>query len=84
MKTLDQLKSECESWRKDCIYPSKVVLNWIGDGFITPYDGDGYAHNGEEYLRDISIFDLIEREQDAGTTFNEFIEKYPYIAWYNK
>ena len=47
----------------------------VQEGYITPYDGTGYLHDGENKT-DICVW-------SDGLTWED-VFKYPYVIWYNK
>lgn len=85
MKTFEEVKSMMGTF-KDCLMTTERFLEYWEDGTLTSYDGVGEIHNGDIFVTDgfeTDIFDFI-REESLDKTKEEFIQKYPYVAWYNK
>lgn len=58
------------------VYTIEDFITLCDDGYITPYDGVGYFHDGDKET-DISVFNTTLRPEDVW-------DKYFYIVWYNK
>ena len=88
MKTFEEVQNELEEWEKDCLMKTSDFIDDMESGFFTEYDGFGRIHDGNEFVTDeykISIFDfIIEKLVTIGMDREEFVKKYPYVAWYNK
>lgn len=85
MKTFEEVKSMMETF-KDCLMTTEQFLEYWENGTLTSYDGVGEIHDGNVFITDAfddDIFDFI-REKASSMTKEEFIQKYPYVAWYNK
>lgn len=85
MKSFDEVKNELGTFG-DCLVRTEKFLDWMETGGVNGYDGVGEIHNGDEFVTDAfedNIFDFI-REEATKMTKEEFINKYPYVAWYNK
>jgi len=85
MKSFDEVKRELGTFG-DCLVRTKKFLDWMEHGSVTSYDGVGEIHDGNEFVTEAwedNIFDFI-REKAAKMTKEDFIKKYPYVAWYNK
>lgn len=85
MKSFDEVKSEL-GYFGDCLVKTEKFLEWIEHGSVISYDGVGEIHNGYDFVTDSwedNIFDFINKEATKMTE-EEFVRKYPYIAWYNK
>lgn len=88
MKSFDEVKNELDEdgLFGDCLVKTEEFLEWMETGSVSRYDGVGEIHNGDEFVtvafKD-NIFDFICKEA-AKMTKEEFINKYPYVAWYNK
>ena len=85
MKTFNRVKMEMDEVFQDCLMLTKDFLDCWEKGSITSYDGVGDIHNGQEFITDgfeTDIFEFI-RSKAFYMTKEEFIEQYPYIAWYN-
>lgn len=85
MKSFDEVKNELGTLG-DCLVKTEEFLDWVESGSVTSYDGVGEIHNGDEFVTEAfkdNIFDFIH-EEAAKMTKEEFINKYPYVAWYNK
>lgn len=85
MKSFDEVKNELGIFG-DCLVKTEKFLEWMESGSVTNYDGVGEIHNGDEFVTtafEDNIFDFIYEESEKMTK-EEFINKYPYVAWYNK
>lgn len=85
MKSFDEVKSEL-GVSSDCLLKTEEFLDDIETGCINRYDGVGKIHNGDEFVTNVfedNIFDFI-CEEATKMSKEEFINKYPYVAWYNK
>ena len=85
MKTFEEVKSMMGTL-KDCLMTTEQFLEYWENGTLTAYDGVGEIHDGNVFITDAfddDIFDFI-REKASSITKEEFIQKYPYVAWYNK
>lgn len=73
MKTKKQIEREKRSCKVYGIYEfAELVIN----NYITPEDGYGHFHNGEdETNKDVFNKDYFSSED---------LELYPYICWYSK
>ena len=86
MKTFEEVQNEMDDWEKECLMTTSEFINSIESGFFTPYDGIGDIHNGNDFITDgfeVSIFTYI-KDKTKSMSIEDFIEKYPYVAWYNK
>lgn len=85
MKSFDEVKRELGSFG-DCLVRTEKFLEWIEHDSVSWYDGVGEIHDGNEFVTNAwedNIFDFI-RQEAGKITKEEFIRKYPYVAWYNK
>ena len=86
MKTFEEVLNEMDDWEKECLMTTSEFIDSIQTGFFTPYDGVGNIHNGNDFITDgfkVSIFTFIE-DKLKNMSIEDFIKKYPYVAWYNK
>lgn len=86
MKTFKEVQNEMDDWEKDCLMTTSEFLDYMESGSMSRYDGVGNIHDGTDFITngfEISIFDFIINKA-PGMTKEEFIAKYPYVAWYNK
>ena len=86
MKTFEEVQSEMDDWEKECLMPTSKFIDYVESGCFTPYDGVGKVHDGNDFITDEfegDIFTFI-KDKTKNMSIKEFIEKYPYIAWYNK
>jgi len=84
MKSFDEVKNEL-GISGDCLVKTEEFLEWMESGVVTDYDGVGEIHNGDNFVTSAfedDIFDFIYKEATKMTK-EEFINKYPYVAWYN-
>lgn len=68
MKTIEQIQKETDGH----VMTSESFLDCVNYGVFTPYDGDGYYHDGQEET-DICVWDNLK-----------LLYKYPFVCWYNK
>jgi hypothetical protein len=86
MKTFEEVQNEMDDWEKECLMTSSEFIDGIESGLFTSYDGVGNVHDGNGFITDgfeVSIFTFI-KDKAKSMSIEDFIEKYPYIAWYNK
>lgn len=86
MKTFEEVQNEMDDWEKDCLMPMSEFMDYVKSGFFIPYDGIGSIHDGNDFITDgvdVSIFAFIG-DKLKNMSVEEFTEKYPYVAWYNK
>ena len=86
MKTFEEVQMEMDEHHRDCLVPIEEFLDWWDSGCVISNDGIGDLHDGNEFVTDgfeVDIFDYI-RDLAPTMTKAEFMEKYPYVAWYNK
>ena len=86
MKTFEEVQNEMEDWEKECLMTTSEFIYNMESGFFIPYDGIGNIHDGNDFITDgfeCSIFTFI-KDKTKNMSVEEFIEKYPYVAWYNK
>lgn len=86
MKTFEEVQNEMKDWEKGCLMPMSEFIRYVESKFFIPYDGVGNIHDGNDFITDgfeVSIFTFIE-DKLKNMSVEEFIEKYPYVAWYNK
>lgn len=83
VKTLEEIKASEPEWRRNYIHTMYNFLKCVNAGLISPDDGFGYPHNGENFLKNVDIFTLIDEELEPSSR-EQFLTKYPYVAWYNK
>lgn len=84
MKSFDEVKGEL-GVSSHCLLRTETFLDWIETGCVNRYDGVGEVHNGDEFVTNPfkdNIFDFI-CEEATKMTKEEFINKYPYVTWYN-
>ena len=88
MKTFEEVLNELRDWEKECLMTTSDFIDCMESGFFTPYDGVGRIHDGNCFVIDefeVSIFDfIIKKIVGEDMSKEEFIKKYPYVAWYNK
>ena len=58
------------------VMPSHMFYRWVKNIVLTDYDGHGYFLNWEGYEQ--------EYVQCNINWLEDKIEKYPFVAWYNK
>ena len=76
MKTLAAVQSETFGH----VYTTAQFLEDVAEGYISPYDGFGYFHDGEKELTYYTVWDFdFENPSDF-----EQIKSCPYVIWYNK
>ena len=68
---------------ENCLIKTEEFLEWVDEGAVTGYDGFGKIYDGINFIEDANVFDFIA-EAAKTMTREEFISKYPYVAWYNK
>lgn len=86
MKTFEDVLNEMDDWEKECLMTTSEFIDGIESGFFTSYDGVGNIHDGDDFITDgfeVSIFTFI-KDKAKSMSIEDFIEKYPYVAWYNK
>ena len=86
IKTFEEVQKEMYHELQDCLMPTEKFLDDWERGAISSYDGVGDIHNGYVFITNgfkEDIFDFI-LEEAPNMTKEEFIKKYPYVAWYNK
>lgn len=86
MKTFEEVQMEMDENERDCLVTIEEFLDWCESGCVISDDGIGDLHDGNEFVTDgfeVDIFDYI-RDLSLTMTKDEFMEKYPYVAWYNK
>lgn len=86
MKTFEEVLNEMDDWEKECLMTTSEFIDGIESGFFTSYDGVGNIHDGNDFITDgfeVSIFTFI-KDKAKSMNIEDFIEKYPYVAWYNK
>lgn len=86
MKTFEEVQNEMEDWEKECLMTTSNFIDCAKSGLFTSYDGVGDIHDGNDFITDgfeVNIFTFI-KDKTKNMSVEEFIEKYPYIAWYNK
>lgn len=72
MKDLESVQAELEA--DGCVvYKADEFRQLNKSGWLTPWDGYGYLHNGE-WETDIDVWDKSEWDDKV----------YPYVCWYNK
>lgn len=71
MKTREQVQAEIQFGD---VYTFSEYCNLVAQGYLTPYDGIGYFHDGEKESN-ISVWNF---------KYDEVWGKYPYVCWYNK
>ena len=90
MKTFEEVQNEMDDWEKECLMTTSEFIDNIESGFFTSHDGIGIIHDGNDFIRPeiidgfkVSIFTFI-KDKIKSMSVEDFIEKYPYVAWYNK
>ena len=86
MKTFEEVLNEMDDWEKECLMTTSEFIDGIESGFFTSYDGVGSIHDGNDFVTDgfeVSIFTFI-KDKAKSMSIEDFIEKYSYVAWYNK
>ena len=70
----------------DCLMTTEDFLRDWNNNRISSYDGVGDLHDGNKFVTDGFETDIFKYIVDISPTMTEeeFIEKYPYVAWYNK
>ena len=58
----------------ECMTVAEYVDN-VKRKLLIPYDGFGYYHDGENETKEMVSFDY----EDV----LKYVEKYPYVCWYN-
>ncbi len=61
-------------------------IDCMESGCFTPYDGVGDIHDGNDFITngfEVNIFTFI-KDKTKSMSIEDFTEKYPYVAWYNK
>ena len=71
MKTIEQIEAETGG----NVYTLEDFIKLNQSGFIIPYDGIGYFHDGENRTKK-SVWDNTLKWED--------VKDYPYVCWYNK
>ena len=86
MKTFEEVLNEMGNWEKECLMHTSEFISSMESGFFTSYDGVGSIHDWNNFITngfDVSIFTFIN-DKLKSMSVEGFIEKYPYVAWYNK
>lgn len=86
MKTFEEVLNEMDDWEKKCLMTTSKFIDCMESGFFTSYDGVGNIHDGNNFITDgfeVNIFTFI-KDKAKSMSIEDFIEKYPYVAWYNK
>lgn len=86
MKTFEEVLNEMDNWEKECLMTTSEFIDAIESGFITSYDGVGDIHDGNDFITngfEVNIFTFI-KDKLKSMSIEDFIKRYPYIAWYNK
>ena len=86
IKSFKEVRNEMDNSFKDCLMTTSEFLDYMESGSISDYDGVGDIHDGTDFITDgfkTNIFDFV-RNKASEMTKEEFIEQYPYVAWYNK
>ena len=86
MKTFEEVQSTMDKTLQHCLMTTEKFLNLVDAGSVISYDGVGDVHDGEDFITNgfkTDIFDFIN-DKAATMTREEFIQTYPYVAWYNK
>ena len=86
MKTFEEVQMEMDENERHCLVTIEEFLDWYDCGAVISNDGIGCLHDGDKFVTngfEVDIFDYI-RDLALIMTKAEFIEKYPYVAWYNK
>ena len=85
MKTFEQVQRELGEDFADCLVNTSEFLDWWDNGSVSSYDGVGDLHDGNSFVTNgfkTNIFEYI-CSVAHDMTKEEFIQKYPYVAWYN-
>ena len=85
MKTFEEVKNEMEDWEKQCLMTTSEFIDYMNSGILTSYDGIGDIHDGNDFITNgfkVDIFAFIN-DKAKNMSMEDFIEKYPYVAWYN-
>ena len=86
MKTFEEVLNELDDWEKECLMTTSEFIDGMESGFYTSYDGVGRIHDGDDFITDefeVDIFSFIKVKTNS-MSIEDFIKKYPYVAWYNK
>lgn len=73
MKSLEEIEKEMQYGD---IFTINDFIDCVKDGMFIDYDGHGYFHDGENKTKE-SVECNVE-------FLKSFVEKYPYVCWYNK
>jgi len=80
IKTLEQVESELTCGE---VFTTEQFAYYAENNCLNQYDGFGYFHDGEKET-DFNVWDNESPIYDTVSTWEELIEKYPYVIWYNK
>lgn len=73
MKSLSEVQTETFGR----VYTLDEFIDDVCDGYLTPYDGIGFFHDGEGETK-IDVWSIKTNDDIA------LVENYPYVVWYNK
>lgn len=80
IKTLEQINSELTCGE---VFTTEQFADYVEHNCLNQYDGFGYFHDGEKET-DLGVWDNESPIYDTISDWEEFVEKYPYVIWYNK
>jgi hypothetical protein len=80
IKTLEQVESELTCGEA---FTTEQFAYYAHNNCLNAYDGFGYFHDGEKET-DFNVWDNESPIYDTVSTWEELVEKYPYVIWYNK
>ena len=80
MKTIEQVREETKIGE---VFTTEQFADYEEHNCFNEYDGFGYFHDGEKET-DLSVWSTESPIYDTVTTWEEFLDKYPYVIWYNK
>ena len=80
IKTIEQIESELTCGE---VFTTEQFTYYAEHNCINEYDGFGYFHDGEKET-DFNVWDTESPIYDTVTTWEDLLEKYPYVIWYNK
>jgi len=79
-KTLEQVESELTCGEA---FTTEQFAYYAHTNCLNQYDGFGYFHDGEKET-DFNVWDNESPIYDTVSTWEDLVEKYPYVIWYNK
>ena len=73
---INELKKQGYDNAENMVFNTKDFISLIKSGSFNSYDGTGYYHDG--------YFETDDQVFYGKVSFEDAIEKYPYVIWYNK